>query len=158
MKNTTKTQTTPDFKTMFGQLESTLDLYFAKKAPAMPENVKESLVKYGPYITLVMMVMLLPVILGLLGLTAFLSPFAYMGGLRSGLGFSLGTFFTLAILVMQGLALPALFKRQMSGWRFLYYIALLQVVQNLFEFNLGGLVIGGAIFFYILFQVKPLYK
>lgn len=157
MKNE-NTKSTPDFKTMFGQLESTLDLYFAKKAPAMPENVKEALVKYGPYITVVMMIMLLPIILGVLGLGAFLSPFAYLGGFRAGLGFSLGTIFTLAIVVMQGMALPALFKRQMSGWRFMYYVALLQVAQNLFNFDLGGLIIGGAISFYILFQIKSLYK
>lgn len=157
MKNTT-TPSTPDVKTMFGQLEITLDLYFAKKAPAMPENVKEALVKYGPYITAILMFMALPLILGLLGLGAVLSPFAYLGGVRYGFGFSFTTLFTLAILVLQGLALPALFKRQISGWRMMYYVSLLQVVENLLRFDLGGLIIGGIISFYILFQIKSYYK
>lgn len=156
MKNTTTS--TPDIKTIFGQLETTLDLYFGKKAPAMPESAKEALVKYGPYITAIMMFMALPIILGLLGLTAVLSPFAYMGGVRYGLGFSFGTLFTIAILIMQGLALPALFKRQISGWKFMYYVSLLQIVENLLRFDLGGLVISGLISFYVLFQIKSYYK
>jgi hypothetical protein len=156
MKNETKSST--DFKTMFGQLESTLDLYFAKKAPAMPESVKEALVRYGPYLTLIMMVMALPLILGFLGLGAVLSPFAYMGGYRYGFGFTYSSLFTIAIIVMQGLALPALFKRQISGWNFMFYVALLQAVQNLLRLDLGGLIIGCVISFYVLFQIKSYYK
>ncbi|OIP87791.1 hypothetical protein CO009_02015 [Candidatus Shapirobacteria bacterium CG_4_8_14_3_um_filter_35_11] len=156
MKNQTKP--TPDVKTMFSQLESTLDLYFDKKAPAMPDSVKEALVKYGPYLTAILMFMALPIILGLLGFGAMMSPFAYMGGFRYGLGFSFGLLFTIAILIMQGLSLPALFKRQKSGWNLMFYVALLQAVQNLLRFNLGGLIIGSAISFYILFQIKSYYK
>lgn len=155
MKNET---TTPDFKTMFGQLETTLNLYFKDKAPAMPDSVKEALVKYGPYITAIMMFFALPIILGLLGLGAMMSPFAYMGGLRYGLGFTFSSLFTIAILVMQGLALPALFKRQKSGWNFMFYVALLQAVENLLRFDLGGLVIRSVISFYILFQIRSYYK
>ena len=157
MTNETKT-TTPDVKNMFSQLETTLDLYFGQKAPAMPANVKEAIVKYGPYITIIMMVMLLPIILTVLGFSAFLMPFSYLGGLRSGFGFSFSTLFTVAILILDALALPALFKRQMQGWRFLYYVALLQIAQSLLSFDLVGLAISGAISFYVLFQVKPLYK
>lgn len=158
MKNTTEPSATPDVKTLFSQLETTLELYFGKKAPAMPENVKKGLVKYGPYITMVMMVMVFPLILALLGLTAFLSPFAYMGGFRAGFGFSVNTFFTVVIVILQAMALPALFKRQMSGWRLMYYVALLQVVQNIIGVQLGSLVIGAVISFYVLFQIKNLYK
>jgi len=155
----TKTTTsTPDVKNMFSQLEETLNLYFAKKAPTMPENIKEAIVKFGPYITAIMMVMLLPVIFAVFGLSAFLMPFAYLGGVHAGLGFSIGTLFALAILIMQGLALPALFKRQMSGWKLMYYVALVQVVQNLLSFDLGGLIIGAVISFYILFQIRSYYK
>jgi len=156
MKNETTSST--DFKTMLAKLESTLNLYFAKKAPAMPESVKEALVKYGPYLTAIMMVMALPIILGFLGLGAVLSPFAYMGGYRYGFGFTYSSLFTIAIIVMQGLALPALFKRQISGWNFMFYVALLQAVQNLLRFDLGGLIIGSVISFYILFQIKSYYK
>lgn len=155
MKNT---NTTPDVKTMFSQLESTLDLYFAKKAPAMPENVKEALVKYGPYITAFLMFMTLPLILGFLGLGALLSPFAYMGGLRYGMGFSLFTLFSFAIIILQAMALPALFKRQISGWKLMYYVAILQTVENLLRFDIGNLIIGSVISFYILFQIKSYYK
>jgi len=156
MKNETKNST--DFKSMFGQLESTLNLYFKDKAPAMPDSIKEALVKYGPYITAIMMFFALPIVLGLLGLGAMMSPFAYMGGFRYGLGFTFSSLFTVAILVMQAFALPALFKRQKSGWNFMFYVALLQAVENLLRFDLGGLVIGSVISFYILFQIRSYYK
>ncbi len=140
------------------QLESTLELYFAKKAPAMPENIKEALVKYGPYITLIIMILALPALLAIFGLGTIMMPFSYLGGFRSGMMYSFGTMLSLAILIMQVIALPALFKRQISGWKLMYYIALIQVVQNLLRFDLGGLIIGGAISFYILFQIKSYYK
>jgi len=157
MKEKTTSQNT-DFKTMFIQLENTLDLYFVKKAPPMPSNIKEAIVKYGPYITVVMMFMLLPLLLAAFGLSALLLPFSYMGGVRYGLGFSFNTIFSLVILVMQAFALPSLFKRQISGWKFLYYVALIQAVQSLLRFDLGSLIIGSAISLYILFQVKSYYK
>lgn len=156
MKNTTTS--TPDFKTMFGQLETTLDLYFRQKAPAMPENVKEFLVKYGPYITAVLMLMTLPLILGLLGLGTLLSPFAYMGGYRYGSVFTLNSLITIVILGMQILALPALFKRQTSGWKMMFYVSLVQAVDNILRFDLGSLVIGCVLSFYVLFQIKSYYK
>lgn len=156
---TATTNPTPDVKTMFEKLETTLDLYFAKKAPAMPESLKEAFVKYGPYITLILMIMALPVLLAIFGLSAVVMPFAYLGGLNNGFNFSVGTMFSVAILIMQAIALPALFKRQMSGWKMLYYVALVQVAQNLFNgFNLVNLVFDAVISFYILFQIKSYYK
>ncbi len=158
MKNENKTQTTPDVKNIFSQIESTLELYFGQKAPAMPVNIKEALVKYSPYITLIVMILALPVILAIFGLGAMMSPFAYLGSYRAGINFSLTSIFALAVIIMQGLALPALFKRQISGWKFMYYAALIQVVENLINFDLGSLIISGAISFYILFQIKSYYK
>jgi len=157
MKTTTQTNPT-DVKNMFSQLEETLNLYFGKKAPAMPENIKEALVKYGPYITLVIMILALPALLAIFGLGTIMMPFSYLGGLRSGMMYSFGTIFSVAILIMQIMALPALFKRQISGWKLMYYVALVQVVQNLLSFDIGGLIIGAVISFYILFQIKSYYK
>jgi hypothetical protein len=45
-----------------GGLEETLDLYFRQKAPAMPPNVKELLVKAAPWITLFILVITLPAV------------------------------------------------------------------------------------------------
>ena len=57
-----------------------LDYYLVKKAPfQIPDNAKEWLVQYGPWITIVVIVLTLPAILALLGLGAVLLPFAGYG-------------------------------------------------------------------------------
>ncbi len=103
------------------------------------------------------MVMLLPIILIALGLSAVVLPFSYLGGLHTGFSSTLGFIFAFGMIILEFMALPGLFKRQEKGWRLMFYSTLLSLVQQLLSFNLGGLVIGGAISLYILFQVKSKY-
>jgi len=62
------------------------------------------------------------------------------------------------MIVLELIALPGLFKRKESAWRLMFYSTLLSLVQQLFRFDIVGLAIGGAIGFYILFQVKSKYS
>ena len=79
-----KAQATSDLKGILSQLEALLDEYMVQKAPfALPQEVKEFLVKVSPYLVIVFAVMALPLIFAALGLTAILSPFAMMGGYLS---------------------------------------------------------------------------
>lgn len=57
------------------QLSKTLDDIFVGKAPALSENVKEWIVKYGPWITIVLIIMFLPVLLFLLDISAVIAPY-----------------------------------------------------------------------------------
>jgi hypothetical protein len=154
----TASSPTPDFKTALNQLDSFLELWLVKKAPGLPENVKELIVKYSPYIALILMIFSLPVILVALGLGALVSPFAFMGGVRSGLSFSLTSLILLAALVLNAIALPGLFARKASAWRLVYYAVLVNAIYSLFTFNLGSLIINTAISLYFLFQIKNYYK
>jgi len=61
-------------------------------------------------------------------------------------------------VVLEFLAVPGLFKKTRQGWNFVYYSALVSVLYSLVSFNLGGLIIGALISFYILFQVRTYYK
>jgi predicted membrane protein len=61
------------------------------------------------------------------------------------------------MIVLQLMAIPGLFKRQEKAWRLMFYSSVLSLVQQLFSFNLGGMVIGAIISFYFLFQVKSKY-
>jgi len=157
-KTTSASSSSSDFRTMFNQMEVLFEEYLGKKAPALPSNVKELIVKYSPYISLVVIIFSLPAILFALGLGALLTPFAFMGGIRYGFSFSFSTLFLLATLVLQVAAIPALFARQMSGWKKMYYATLLSAVHSLLNFQLGNMVIGTAISLYFLFQVKSYYK
>jgi hypothetical protein len=142
-----------------GKLEDTLETYLVDKAPfQLPKGAKEFIVKYGPWIALVMLVLSLPMILLAFGLGALVAPFALLGGVQASVGFGLGMIFSLGMIVIEAIAIPGLFKRKLSAWRLMYYSALLGGVQALISFNLGGLVIGTGLSLYILFQIKSYYK
>ena len=155
--NTPNLSSTPS---SFGlkKLEVMLEEYFGKKAPAMPEGLKEFIVKFGPWITLVMMVMLLPLILMFLGIGAIGLPLSFAGGLNAGFNYNVSFIFSLIILVIEAIALPGLFKRKIGAWRLMFYMSLISLVQNIVSMNFGGLIIGGLISFYVLFQVKGKYN
>lgn len=138
------------------KLETTLNLYFGKKAPPMPENIKEFIVKYGPYLSVIVLIMALPAILLALGLTGFMMPFAYTRSFRS--VFSISTLISLVAMVLEIIALPGLFKRAKKSWTYMYYASLVTLLGSLLSLNLSSLIIGGAISFYVLFQIRSYYK
>ncbi len=158
----TKTEGT-DFKGMFGKLEVALEEYLGKKAPQLPKAWKEVLVKFAPYLVIVGVIVGVMGFLALLGLGAFLVPLGTIGGMMAGrpfIGFSYITniVFLGLMVLLEGLAIPGLFSRSKKAWTFLYWSALVGVVQNVVSFNVGGLVIGGLLSLYFLFQVKEYYK
>ena len=155
---TTKSPSTQDWKYYLTQLNDTLELYLVKKAPSLPENAKETIVKFGPWITLIMIILALPAILAIFGLSAVVMPFSYLGGFHLGLNYTISIIVSAIVLVIEALAIPGLLKRSKSAWNLVYYATLIGAVQNLISFNLGSLVIGTLLSLYILFQIKSYYK
>lgn len=147
-----------DFKSYLGDVERLCEEYLVKKAPSLPEGAKEAIVKFGPWISLILIVMSAPLFLGLLGLGAVLMPVSFMGGLQAGMGYTLSMVLALVALVIEVVALPGLFKRQKNAWYLMFYASLVGALQNLVTFNLGGLVVGTLLSLYVLFQVKSYYK
>lgn len=145
-------ETTPDAKDPFGLLE----YYLVEKAPfQIPPNAKEWIVRYGPWIAVVLMIVSLPPLLLALGVGATLVPF---GGAGYAAGF---TYAAVGAVVQIGLtlaALPGLFARKMSGWQRLFYATLVGFVFSLLSGSIAGGILGTLISLYILFQVRPLYK
>jgi hypothetical protein len=133
-----------------------LDYYLVKKAPfQIPDTAKEWLVQYGPWITIALLVITLPVLLALLGLGTALMPF---GGLGYATGFG---YLAITILIELGLtvaSLPGLFARKMSGWTLLFYARIVGAVSTLLAGDLIAALVGALISLYILFQVRGLYK
>lgn len=142
------------------QLNKTLELYLVKKAPALPKNVKEILVKFAPWISILMVVLGLPAVLALFGLGAMMysTPFTAYGMYRAGGGFSLAVLFLVVTLGLQALAVPGLMKRQMAGWNFMYYSVFVNAIYSLLNGEVISLVVGSVISLYLLFQVKSMYK
>ena len=153
-----------DFKGTFGKLEVILEEYLVEKVPfQLPKNVKEIIVKFAPYLAIIGVVMGIPGVLALLGAGTILAPLGLVGGMMTGrpflgLGYIVSVVFLGVMILLEGLAIPGLFSRSKKAWTYLYWSALVGVLQNIISFNVGGLVIGGLISMYFLFQVKEYYK
>ena len=64
-----------------------LDFYLVKQAPfQIPDGGREWIVKFGPWITVVLLILTLPILLFALGLGAIFIPFGGIGA-ASGFGF-----------------------------------------------------------------------
>lgn len=132
-----------------------LEYYLVTKAPfQLPESTKEWIVKYAPWIDIVLLVLFAPLILFALGLGTIAIPFMGAGAVD-------GAFDILLLIVQIGLmiaALPGLFARKKSGWNFSFF----STVSNLIFSLANGSVIGGLlstlISLYFLFQVRSYYR
>lgn len=152
----------PDTKATFNQLETLLDEYFGKKAPAMPENIKETLVSFAPYLAIIGIVISLPAIFAILGIGAMMGPFsAFFGApymMSYGAIYYIGVVGLIISAVLEALAIQGLFKRSMSAWKLMYYASLVTFVASVLQGNLSSAIIGGLIGLYILFQVRNKYN
>ncbi len=140
------------------KLEKQLEPIFTKQLPPLPENIKEILVKISPYLAIVGVVMSLPAIMAVLGLGALAAPFAVLGGVSTFANFSLSIIFVIINTVIMAMAIPGLFARTQKAWQLMFYSSLISAVSSLISMNLGSLIIGTAISFYFLLQVKSYYK
>ena len=132
-----------------------LDFYLVGKAPfQIPDGGREWIVKFGPWITVVLLILTLPILLFALGLGAIFIPF---GGIAYASGFGVLTIFIVVELGLMIAALPGLFARKMAGWRLLFYSQLVSIMYNVLSGNVVGGLLFGLIGLYILFQVRTLY-
>jgi hypothetical protein len=132
-----------------------LDYYLVQKAPVqIPDVAREWIVKYGPWITVVLLVLSAPALLFVLGVGSALMPF---GGYGYAAGFGTAALLLVVHLALMVLALPGLFARKMAGWNLMFYAQIVSIVQSLALGAILGAIIGGLISFYIMFQVRSLY-
>jgi branched-subunit amino acid transport protein len=140
---------------ILNQLEKTLQTYLYDKAPHLPSNWQEFLVKFLPYLVILGVFLSLPALLAAFGLGAFISPVLMLGGFGS---YSLMLVFLAVSVVLEAIAIPGLFNKTAKSWKLLYYAALVNAVYNFLTFNFIGFVVGGIINMYMLFQIKKYYS
>jgi len=141
------------------QLENLLDEYLVKKTPfTLPGGWREMIVKFAPWMNLILILVALPALLAFLGLSTIFMPLSYLGGVQTGLNYTLSLVVAAVAVVLNAIAIPGLFKRTRQGWIFLFYATLVGVVENVIHFNIGNLILSPLLSLYILFQVKGYYK
>lgn len=152
-----------DSSKIIEQLEIFLEKYLVEKAPSIPKSWKDFLVKITPYLVIIGVISGVPVVLALLGITSFVIPLGTFGGMMTGrpllgVGYLIQALFLIVVLFLEALAIAPLFARKKKGWRYLYYAALINGLNSLIHFDLGGLIIGTGLSLYLLFQVKEYYN
>jgi hypothetical protein len=133
-----------------------LDDYLVRRAPfQIPDAGREWIVTFGPWITIVLLALFLPMVLVAVGIGATLMPF---GGPIYATGFGVTAILIIVNFALMLLALPGLFARRTSGWTLLFYSELLHILISLWSGAVVGGLLGGLIGLYILFQVRALYR
>ena len=141
-----------DVKGMLAQFEAWLADVMITKAPfQIPMGGKNFLVMVAPYLVILGIVLAIPATL----LVLVTSPFLILGG--GGMAI-VGFLFSLAALVIEAIALPGLFKRTQASWRLLFYASVVSVLGSVVSLNIVGALIGAVVGWYIIFQVKEMYK
>ena len=143
-----------------GKVEAWLNEYMVTKAPfQIPMGGKEFLVLVAPYLVIIGVVLFALSIPALLGIGAMMGGMGLVGG-YAGWGFAALISLIAGVITMalEAWAVPGLFKRTQAAWRLVFYATLVSFAGSVLSMNLIGAVIGGIIGWYILFQVKELYK
>ena len=162
-----------------GPFENQLADIFVNKAPKLPQGGKAALVKYLPWISLIVGLLTLytawvlwhwaHTVNALVNYANTLSQ-AFGGTNVASNRLSVGIWLGIIVLFVEGLfyltAFPGLKSHSKSGWYMLYYGALLNIVYGVVVVftsyggigNLIGSLIGSAIGFWLLFQIRDVYK
>jgi hypothetical protein len=158
-------------------LETTLEK-FSKGLPSLPKNVKDWLVHWAPWLTLIGGILMLwaawslwhwaHVANTLINYANNLSR--ALGGQsvvsnRMTVGIWLGVIVLLVEAVMYLMAFPSLKTQKKSGWDLLFVVSIINVVYGVVLMftnyggvgNLFGSVIGTLIGWYLLFQIRSYY-
>ncbi len=139
------------------QFIKTLDEYFGKKAPQLPVKAKEIIVKVSPYLAILGIVFMVMSIVPLMMLVFGLGAVSVLAGYVPMQNAYISIAVMLATGIICAMAIPGLFKRTKYAWNLMFYSQLVSAVGSLLSLNIISLIIGLAIGFYILFQVKSYY-
>lgn len=151
------TKSAGNYTAYFNSLETTLDSYLVGKAPALPANAKQLLVKILPWFALISFIVTLPLVLAFMGISTLVMPFSFVTGLGNGLNAIIGMVILAISLGFEAMAIPGLFKQAAKAWRLIYYSTLLMGLYNIVTLSIGSLIFT-VIALYLLFQIKSYYK
>lgn len=132
------------------------------KAPVLPANAKEFIVSVAPWLSLIFGVLLVLTGVGGLGWFSAFSPLTTM---YAGVGNTTLLLVASILIIAQGavmiMAFSPLKARRKRGWNLWVWTELLAVLSSVLSLSIGSIVwaiIGAAVAFYFLFQVRSYYK
>lgn len=137
-------------------LEKELEPFFLKTLPPLPDNLKEGLVKYWPWVLLVLLVLSVPMLLALLGMSAALNSAMATSGMPGGTLYYVWIVIFLGSMGLTILGLMGLFKKTRQGWVFMYYAQWLTVISHILFLSIFGILMS-FVWIYFLYQIRSYY-
>ncbi len=137
-------------------LEKELEPFFLKTLPPLPDNFKEALVKYWPWVLLVLLVLTVPMVLALLGMSSALNAALAASNMPGGSFYYVWMVVFLGSLVLTILGLLGLFKKTRQGWVYMYYAQWLNVISNILFLSVFGILLS-VLWIYFLYQIRSYY-
>ena len=160
------------------QLEESLKEIFVDKAPKLPENAKKILVQYAPWLSLIGGILTAWAAWSIWHWAHLANTYVnYANQINEAFGsntiidnrLGVGIWLSMLVLIVQAalllLAFPGLRDHKKSGWNLVYYSVLVNLAYGIIVMftsyggfgSLVGAVIGAAISFYFLFQIRSRY-
>lgn len=138
------------------QLEDLGDQYLLKRLPALPDQVREVIALIVPWLVILGVIFSVPTFAAFLGINWF----GGMGAMSVSYRFVNVVFTTLTFVavIFQAIAIPGLLRRDRSGWQWLFIASLISLVASLFSITPFFSILFVVIGFYLLFQIKPLFR
>ena len=142
-----------------GQLESFGVEYLVTKAPfQLPVGLKDFMVKIAPYLVIVMIILLVPLVLALIGLGGYFGGWGSMNYYYAGRTmFYVTSIISAIVLIIEALAITGLFARRKQGWNLLFYAKLISVVSTIISGDIVSAILSLVIGMYMLFQIRSYY-
>jgi len=158
----------PPFSGPLASLEAWLyDMLYAKVSFKLPKAAKDVIVQFGPWITLVVALLSLPIIFGVFAVSTVVSYYGALAGVTYGPMYYVSIMVLAVQVVLMFVSVSPLLKRQRKGWQLVFYASTISVVYSLVSsfsygyFAIAGLLwglIGAAISYYVIFQIRSYYK
>lgn len=139
------------------KIESQLESLFTKNLPSLPTKAVDTLVKIAPYLAIIGVITGIPAALALLQLGKYATIYR-MAGVSLGWSYQLSNLLLIIQMILTALSIQGLFAKKLSAWKLMYYSAWVSAFASLFSAGIISMLIGAAISFYLLFQVKSSYK
>ena len=128
-----------------------------KQTPKLPDGFRKFLVDVAPWLALLGGVMGIFGLLSALSLGGFVGGMAYAFGYRFGVWYWLNLVVLLAMTIVDFKAYKPLKERKMEGWKLMWYVSVFGLIQSVVVLNPMSVVMS-AVGFYLLYQVRGMYK
>ncbi len=136
-----------------------LEYYLVTKSPVqLPENAKKWIVKYGPWIDLVLLLLALPLLLLALGISTVALPVIGVASPAVATGIGLVWIVTLVQVGLFAAAIPGLLARTKQGWMLTFYGVVVSLAVGLLSGHILNALISALLSLFILFQIRSYYK